>query len=62
VYSIEAVIPGRPEVLPVEQRDQGKLQLTDQIGIGEYVAFVQALRENAEIIINEDALAAPDLL
>ena len=62
VYSIEAVIPGRPEVVPVEQRDQGKLQLTDQLGIGEYVAFVQSLRENAEIIINEDALAAPDLL
>ena len=62
VYSIEAVLPGRPEVLPVEQRDQGKLQLTDQLGIGEYVAFVQSLRENAEIIINEDALAAPDLL
>ena len=62
VYSIESVIPGRPEVVPVEQRDQGKLQLTDQIGVGEYVAFVQSLRENAEIIINEDALAAPDLL
>ena len=25
-------------------------------------AIVQALRENAEVIINEDALAAPDLL
>ena len=62
VYSIESVIPGRPEVVPVEQRDEGKLQLTDRVGIGEYVAFVQALRENAEIIINEDALAAPDLL
>jgi peptidyl-prolyl cis-trans isomerase D len=62
VYSIESVIPGRPEVVPVEQRDQGKLQLTDQIGVGEYVAFMQELRENAEIIINEDALAAPDLL
>jgi peptidyl-prolyl cis-trans isomerase D len=62
VYSIESVLPGRPEALPVEQRDQGKQQLTDQLGIGEYVAFVQALRANAEIIINEDALAAPDLL
>jgi peptidyl-prolyl cis-trans isomerase D len=62
VYSIEAVLPGRPEALPVEQRDQGKQQLTDQIGVGEYVAFVQVLRNNAEIIINEDALAAPDLL
>ena len=46
----------------MEQRDQGKQQLTDQVGIAEYVAFVQALRANAEIIINEDALAAPDLL
>ena len=62
VYSVESVIPGRPEALPVEQRDQGKLQLTDQAGIGDFVAFVQVLRENAEIIINEDALAAPDLL
>jgi peptidyl-prolyl cis-trans isomerase D len=62
VYSIESVVPGRPEVLPVEQRDQGKQQLTDQIGVGEFVAFVQALRNNSEIIINEDALAAPDLL
>ena len=62
VYSIDAVIPGRPETLPLDQRDAGKLQLTDESGFGDFVAFVQALRENAEVIINEDALAAPDLL
>ena len=62
VYSVEAVLPGRPEALPVEQRDAGKAQLTDQTGIGEFIAFVQALRENADIIINEDAIAATDLL
>jgi peptidyl-prolyl cis-trans isomerase D len=62
VYSVEAVLPGRPEALPLEQRDAGKMQLTDQAGIGEFVAFVQALRENADIIINEDAVAATDLL
>jgi hypothetical protein len=62
VYSIEAVLPGRPEVVPVEQRDAGKLQLTDQAGIGEFIAFVQSLREGSEVIINEDALAAQDLL
>ena len=62
VYSVEAVIPGRPEALPIEQRDAGKQQLTEQMGVGDFVAFVQALRENAEVIINEDALAAPDLL
>ena len=62
VYSVEAVLPGRPEALPLDQRDAGKSQLTDQAGIGEFIAFVQALRENADIIINEDAVAATDLL
>ena len=52
---------GEPAV-PVEQRDLGKQQLTDQTGIGDFVAFVQALREEAEVIINEDAVAAQDLL
>jgi hypothetical protein len=62
VYSLEAVVPGSPEGVPVEQRDAGKLQLTDQTGMGDFVAFVQALREDAEVIINEDVLAAQDLL
>jgi len=62
VYSLDAVIPGRPEALPVEQRDAGKVQLTDQSGLGDFIAFVQALREDAEIIVNEDVLAAQDLL
>ena len=62
VYSIEAVLPGRPESLPVEQRDAGKEQLTDQTGIGDFIAFVQALRENAEVVINEDAVTGSDLL
>ena len=62
VYSVEAVLPGRPESLPVEERDAGKARLTDQTGVGEFIAFVQALRENAEIIVNDDAVAATDLL
>jgi hypothetical protein len=48
--------------LPVEQRDAGKMQLTDEIGTGEFIAFVQALREDAEVIINQDVLAGQDLL
>jgi peptidyl-prolyl cis-trans isomerase D len=62
VFSLDAVIPGRPEVLPQEQRDEGKIQLTDQTGMGEFLAFVKALRENSEIIINDDVLAQSDLL
>jgi peptidyl-prolyl cis-trans isomerase D len=58
IFSVEAVLPGRPESLPVEQRDEGKVQLTRQAGIGDFNAFVQALREDAEVIINDDAVAA----
>ena len=61
VFSIDAVIPGRPEQIPLADRDSGKLQLTDQYGVGDFVGFVQALRADAEVIINEDALAAQDL-
>jgi len=62
VFSVEAVVPGRPEALPVEQRDAGKRQLTDQAGIADFIAFVQALRNDAEVIINEDAVESTDLL
>ena len=61
VFSLDAVIPGRPESIPIADRDAGKLQLADQSGIGDFVAFVQALRANAEIVTNKDVLAAQDL-
>lgn len=61
VYSLDAVIPGQPEIIPLADRDAGRNQLVDQFGIGDFVAFVQALRANAEVIINEDVLAAQDV-
>ena len=61
VYSLDAVIPGQPEIIPLAERDAGRNQLVDQYGIGDFVAFVQALRANAEVIINDDVLAAQDV-
>lgn len=61
VYSLDAVIPGQPQNVPLAERDAGKEQLVDQYGLGDFVAFVQALRSDADVIINEDALAAQDL-
>jgi len=61
VYSLDAVMPGRPESIPLAERDAGKMQLADQSGIGDFVAFVQALRANADIAVNQDVLAAQDL-
>ncbi len=61
VYSLDAVLPGRPESIPLAERDQRKLMLAQQSGIGDFQAFVKSLHENAEIDINNDVLAADDL-
>jgi hypothetical protein len=62
VFSLDAVLPGRPESIPLAERDSGKRQLAQQAGGADYISFVQALYDNADIIINQDALAATDLL
>jgi peptidyl-prolyl cis-trans isomerase D len=62
VYSLEAVLPGRPESIPLAQRDAGKAQLAQDSGIADYVAFLQSLYDDAEVIINEDALQEQELL
>ena len=55
-------MPGRPESIPLAQRDAGKAQLAQDSGVGDYLAFLQALYNDAEVIINEDALQEQDLL
>ena len=61
VFSLEAVLPGRPESIPLADRDAGKLELASQIGTSEYIAFIEALYNDADIVISEDVLAAQDL-
>ena len=43
-------------------RDAGKLQLAQEGGVSDYMAFVQALYNRADVVISQDALAAQDLL
>ena len=62
VFSLEAVLPGRPESIPVADRDAGKLQLAQQAGGADYTAFVQALYQQADVVINQDIVAGSDLL
>ena len=61
VYSLDAVLPGRPESIPLADRDAGKLELAGQAGSSDYRAFIQALYDRADIVISEDVLAAEDL-
>ena len=62
VFSLEAVIPGRPQSIPLADRDAGKEQLAGQAGAADFRAFVEALYNDADIVINDDAVAASELL
>lgn len=60
VFSVSAVAPGRPESIPLAERDAGKLQLTQESGAADYTAFVLELERTADIVRSEDALAEPE--
>jgi len=60
VFRVAAVMPGRPESIPLEQRDAEKSRLTSESGAQDYTALVLELERQAEIVLAEDALAAPE--
>ena len=60
VYSLDAVLPGRPEAIPVAERDTAKLFRAQESGFRDFSAFLLALREEANIVVNEEAVAATD--
>ena len=62
VFNLEAVLPGRPQTIPQADRDAGKAQLAQQAGMSDYLAFVESLYNDADIVISSDALVAQDLL
>jgi len=62
VFSLDAVLPGRPESIPLADRDAEKERLALQAGGADYLAFVQSLYEQADIVVNQDIVAATDLL
>lgn len=61
VYSLDAVIPGRPESIPLAERSTAKDFRAQESGIADFSAFLLSLRENADVVINEDALAGNDV-
>lgn len=62
VYAVNAVIPGRPEAIPLEERDQRKERLQSEAGAADYIAFVNELTREADIERNEDSLEEQDFL
>ena len=61
VYSLTSVAPGRPESIPLADRDQGKLQLALQSGAQDLNSLVSDLQATADIVKSEDVLAQQTL-
>jgi peptidyl-prolyl cis-trans isomerase D len=57
VFSIDAVAPGRPESVPLADRDARKNALAGQSGGADYAAFILQLERDADIVRSESALA-----
>ena len=56
VFEVEAVMPGRPDRIARDQRDQVKAGLEDREGMMEYDAYRASLRERAKVWISPDTL------
>jgi len=61
VYQLTEVVPGRPEAIPLAERDQAKLQLGQQSGNRDFAALVSNLEANADIARAEDVLSQETL-
>lgn len=61
VYVVTSYAPGRPESIPVDQRDAGKRQLAAQAGQADYAAMVFELAKQADVVRNEGALEQQSL-
>jgi peptidyl-prolyl cis-trans isomerase D len=62
VFLVNAVVPGRPESIPLAERDARKDNLQSQAGAADLNAFVSELERRADIERNEDAFNQQDLL
>jgi len=56
VFSLTAVAPGRPESIPLADRDARKQQLATESGAADFTAFLGELAQRADIVKNESVL------
>ena len=59
VFVITASAPGRPESIPLADRDARKNDLAMDSGSADYNAFIRDLERNADVVKSEAALAEP---
>jgi peptidyl-prolyl cis-trans isomerase D len=60
VFSLSAVAPGRPESIPLADRDSRKQELAEQSGSADFAAFLGELEQRATIVKNDTVLQSED--
>jgi hypothetical protein len=58
---LTAVVAGRPEAIPLADRDARKEQLESSAGAADYIAYVTELGRRASVERSDDALQQQDL-
>jgi peptidyl-prolyl cis-trans isomerase D len=62
VFRLEEVIPGRPELIPQQQRDERKAQLAQQDGGLAATAVIAELRNSADVVVLQGLFDQPERL
>jgi peptidyl-prolyl cis-trans isomerase D len=60
VFELRSVVPGDPERLPQDQRDQRKQAMAQRAAGGETGALAAQLRESADVVVAPDLFKADD--
>ena len=60
VFRLNSVVPGEPERIPAEQRDQRKRALAQRTAVAETEALAAHLKETAEVVVAKDLFKAAD--
>ena len=61
LFNVTEILPGRPEMIPLAERDAGKLQLSSRYGVSDYAAFVSELEKAVDIVRSQDVLERQNL-
>ena len=60
VFELRSVVPGEPQRIPQEQRDQRQAALAQRVAVGETEALAAQLRESADVVVAPDLFKAND--
>ncbi len=60
VFELRSVVPGEPQRIPQEQRDQRQVALAQRVAVGETEALAAQLREAADVVVAPDLFKADE--